>query len=77
MLTSKRPEAGPGVDRHALGAIVRPDGAHQVTYHGHPLYLYYNDAYIPGFPYNNGDPTINGAGATTAWGVLDTIPTLP
>src|SRR5579872_7300489 len=43
VLTSKRPQAGPGVDRHALGIIVRPDGTHQVTYNGRPLYLFYND----------------------------------
>ena len=48
VLTSERPEAGPGVDQHALGIIVRPDGTHQVTYKGRPLYLFNNDAYIPG-----------------------------
>ncbi len=73
VLTSGRPDAGPGVDRHALGIIVRPDGTHQVTYDKQPLYLFYNDAYIPGFPYNNGMATINGAGASTPWGVFDTI----
>ena len=49
VLTSKRPEAGPGVDQHALGIIVRPDGTHQVTYNGRPLYLFNNDAYIGPF----------------------------
>ena len=46
LLTSERPVAGPGVDQHALGFIVRPDGSHQVTYHGRPLYLFNKDAYI-------------------------------
>jgi predicted lipoprotein with Yx(FWY)xxD motif len=71
--TSGQPDAGPRIDRHALGTIVRPDGTHQVTYDKKPLYLFYNDAYIPGFPYNNGTAAINGAGASTPWGVFDTI----
>jgi predicted lipoprotein with Yx(FWY)xxD motif len=77
VLTSGRPEAGPGVDQHALGIIVRPDGTHQVTYNGRPLYQFFGDAYIAGIPaYNNGTATINGAGAVTPWGVFDTIPPL-
>jgi predicted lipoprotein with Yx(FWY)xxD motif len=78
VLTSERPEAGPGVDRQALGIIVRPDGTHQVTYHDRPLYQFFGDAYIAGIPaYNNGTATINGAGAVTPWGVFNTIPPLP
>jgi predicted lipoprotein with Yx(FWY)xxD motif len=74
VLTSKRPEAGPGVDQHALGIIVRPDGTHQVTYNGGPLYLFNSDAYIAGI---TGTKSINGAGADTPWGVFNTIPPLP
>lgn len=74
VLTSNRPEAGPGVDQHALGIIVRPDGTHQVTYNGKPLYLYINDAYIPGL---GGSKSINGAGLSTPWGTFNTIPSLP
>jgi predicted lipoprotein with Yx(FWY)xxD motif len=74
LLTSERPEAGPSVDQHALGIIVRPDGSHQVTYNGQPLYLFSNDAYIPGI---TGAQSINGAGAATPWGVFNTIPPLP
>ena len=44
---------------------------------GRPLYLFYNDAYIPGLPYNGGMASINGAGAHTPWGVFNTIPPLP
>jgi predicted lipoprotein with Yx(FWY)xxD motif len=74
VLTSGRPEAGPGVDQHALGIIVRPDGTHQVTYRGKPLYLFYGDAYITGLPY--GSARIDGAGLATPWGVFNTIPPL-
>jgi predicted lipoprotein with Yx(FWY)xxD motif len=74
VLTSKRPEAGPGVDQHALGIIVRRDGTHQVTYNGRPLYLFNNDAYIAGI---TGPQSINGAGADTPWGVFNTIPPFP
>lgn len=74
VLTSGRPQAGPGVDQHALGTIMRPDGTEQVTYQGRPLYLFTGDAYLPPFAYNGGKPSINGAGATTLWGVFNTIP---
>ncbi len=74
VLTSGRPEAGPGVDQRALGTIVRPDGTHQVTYRGRPLYLFEGDAYIPTLPYNGGVASINGAGTATQWGVFNTVP---
>jgi predicted lipoprotein with Yx(FWY)xxD motif len=70
VLTSGRPEAGPGVDQHALGVVVRSDGTHQVTYHGKPLYLFIKDAYIPGIV---GTQSINGAGADTPWGVFNVV----
>ena len=76
LLTSDHPVAGPGVDQHALGFVVRPDGSHQVTYHGRPLYLFYKDAYI-GPPVDVGTQGIYGAGAHTPWGVFNTIPPLP
>jgi predicted lipoprotein with Yx(FWY)xxD motif len=71
VLTSGQPEAGPGVKQHALGVVVRPDGTHQVTYYGKALYLFIQDAYIPGIA---GTQSINGAGAVTPWGVFNTIP---
>ena len=76
VLTSKQPEAGPGVDQHALGIIVRPDGSHQVTYNGRPLYLFNNDAYIASIP-GAGTKSINGADAHTPWGIFNTIPPVP
>jgi predicted lipoprotein with Yx(FWY)xxD motif len=81
VLTSGRPQAGSGVDQHALGMTMRPDGAQQVTYKGKPLYLFADDAYIfnPGLPapYNTESASINGAGANTLWGTFNTVPPSP
>jgi predicted lipoprotein with Yx(FWY)xxD motif len=75
VLTDGRPVAGPGVDQKAVGTMVRPDGSHQVTYNGKPVYLFFGDAYIAGLPY--GSARIDGAGLSTPWGVFNTIPPLP
>jgi predicted lipoprotein with Yx(FWY)xxD motif len=40
LTTSGRPLAGPGVKPSLLSSIRLPSGARQVTYAGHPLYLY-------------------------------------
>lgn len=76
LLTSDQPAAGPGVDQGALGVILRPDGTHQVTYHGQPLYLFSGDAYI-GSPVNVGTQGIFGAATVTPWGEFNTFPPLP
>jgi predicted lipoprotein with Yx(FWY)xxD motif len=70
VLTTGRPEAGPGIDKHALGIIVRRDGTHQVTYNKKPMYLFSGDAYISVL---GGTASINGAGARTPFGVFNTI----
>jgi len=72
VLTSGQPGAAAGIDRRALGTIVRSDGSHQVTYNGKPLYLFYGDAYINGLPY--GTARIDGDGAVTPWGMFSAVP---
>ena len=76
VLTSGWPEAGPGVDQRAIGVIDKPDGSRQVTYHGRPLYLFNQDAYVGGAS-PVGTQGIYGAGAVTPSGVFNTIPPLP
>lgn len=77
VLTDQRAQAGPGVDQRGVGTIVRPDGTHQATYNGQPLYLFAGDAYIPAIPGVSGPASINGAGMSTTWGVFNTIPAAP
>jgi len=69
LLTVGRPLAGSGVDPGTLGTIVRPDGTHQVTFQGHPLYLFIRDARFPGTP-----AVANGAGITAFGGTFQTVP---
>jgi len=40
VLTTGTPQVGPGIDADDVGVVRRPDGTHQVTYEGKPLYLY-------------------------------------
>ena len=43
LLTSGTPTAIKGAKRSLLGSIRRADGTRQVTYAGHPLYLFFGD----------------------------------
>jgi predicted lipoprotein with Yx(FWY)xxD motif len=40
VLTEGEPQAGAGIQQRLLGTTQRDDGTTQVTYDGHPLYLY-------------------------------------
>lgn len=44
LLTRGKPTAGPGVRRSLLAVTRRADGSSQVTYAGHPLYRFVQDA---------------------------------
>ena len=63
VLTTGRPQATGGLDRHGLGIIVRADGTHQVTWDGHPLYLFVRDVARTTAP-----GTALGQGAGAAFG---------
>jgi predicted lipoprotein with Yx(FWY)xxD motif len=44
LLTNGKSIAGKGAKRSLLGSIRRADGTRQVTYAGHPLYLFFGDS---------------------------------
>jgi predicted lipoprotein with Yx(FWY)xxD motif len=60
-LTSVKPVAGAGVKQALLGTSKRKDGKLQVTYAGHPLYFFAQDA-------KAGE--VNGQGTNSTWFAL-------
>lgn len=60
LLTTGMPVAGPGVRGSQVGVIRRPDGTQQVTYRGHPLYLYGHEKFLQNF--FAGTPSTSSAG---------------
>ncbi len=79
VLSSGRPTVGSGLNAHGVGVIVRPDGSHQVTYDGHPLYFYGQEA--PVNQYTGTEGNGNGAsafgGTFTAWSIRNRRRRLP
>jgi predicted lipoprotein with Yx(FWY)xxD motif len=65
--TSGAPKAAGGVAARKLGTTKRSDGSTQVTYNGHPLYLFVADQNKPGSTKGEG---INAFGAE--WYVMGT-----
>jgi predicted lipoprotein with Yx(FWY)xxD motif len=61
LLVTGKPAAGTGLTASKLGTITRSDGTRQVTYNGHPLYLFVMD-------HKSGDVTGQGVTAFgAAW----------
>jgi predicted lipoprotein with Yx(FWY)xxD motif len=70
LLTSGRAKTGPGVSQRAIGTLRRPDGTFQVTYHGHPVYMFAFDLGAGAAPgLTNGEYLIDAA----AFGVWYTV----
>lgn len=72
--TAGAPVAGTGVDAGAIGVISRIDGTQQVTYHGHPLYIYSQEEPLPGQhgPSTTGT-TGNGKGVSAFGGTFHLV----
>jgi predicted lipoprotein with Yx(FWY)xxD motif len=67
---SARPTAGPGVKASLLSTITLPGGTKQVTYAGHPLYLYVpaseraETSYVGAMQFGGRWNAVNAAGKT-------------
>jgi predicted lipoprotein with Yx(FWY)xxD motif len=59
LVTAGKPTAGPGVNAADLSTTNRSDGTKQVTYFGHPLYLYTADT-APGMTNGQGLNNLGG-----------------
>ena len=79
LLSSGRPVAGRGVRASLLATTARGGGARQVTYHGHPLYLFAGDS-APGQTNGEGSrafgaewDAVNAAGAAAEPGARRSV----
>jgi predicted lipoprotein with Yx(FWY)xxD motif len=61
LMTTGKPVAGTGVRKALLGTTRRNNGKLQVTYNGHPLYLYVGDS---------GAGQVTGEGSAGTWYVV-------
>ena len=80
LYTVGTPTSGAGVNAGAVGVIHRFDGTEQVTYDGHPLYLYNQEAPLPNPAAPAGSPPImtngttgNGQGVSAFGGTLSLV----
>ncbi|HEY6624455.1 MAG TPA: hypothetical protein VIX85_11515 [Acidimicrobiales bacterium] len=62
VLTTGSPEVTGALSKGSVGEIVRPDGTHQVTYHGKPLYFYSGEVPRLDASGNPLDPATTGNG---------------
>ena len=69
VLTTERAQASDDVTSTLIGTVERPDGSHQVSYAGHPLYLFIRDAALPGSP-----GVAHGSGVAAFGGTFNLIP---
>jgi predicted lipoprotein with Yx(FWY)xxD motif len=73
VLTDGHAQATAPFKTNQAGIIVRPDGTHQVTFNGHPLYLFGKDAGLAGTPAPVG--VANGSGVNAFGGTFNLVPT--